>query len=62
MRNVFYICNRKRCENCSEDCNYTLSEQFAKNPKGTRLFLEYQSGDIWKVEPPETDPKEQGKE
>lgn len=62
MKNVFYICNRKMCENCSDDCNHTSSERFAKNPKGKRLFQEHQSGSMWEVEPPETGLKEQGKE
>ena len=28
---VFYICNRKRCEDCSEECQYTTDIEYAAN-------------------------------
>lgn len=62
MEKYFYICNRKRCENCSGECKHTSDERFAKNPKEERTFLEYRDGSMWEVEQPKTDPEEQDKE
>ena len=62
MEEYFYICNRKKCENCSGECKHTSDERFAKNPKEERIFLEYRDGSMWEVEQPKTDPEEQDKE
>ena len=62
MEECFYICNRKKCENCLDNCKHTSDERFAKNPKEERIFLEHRDGSMWEVEKPKTDQEEQNEE
>lgn len=42
--NVFFICDRRACEKCNPDCNFTTDIQHAKN------FEVTQDGDYMEVE------------
>lgn len=47
-RRMYYICNRKRCENCAKDCHYTLDEDFALYAEH-KLFEVAGEGDLYEV-------------
>lgn len=47
---VFYICNRKKCTNCNEDCRHTSSIAYAVNPIFEKSrFRETEQGDWWEI-------------
>ena len=49
---TFYICNRKRCVNCREECRHTSDPAFAVNPKyEDERFMKLRNGDLWEEEP-----------
>lgn len=42
-RRKFYICDRKRCENCAKACKYTLDIEHARYPE-YESFISADSG------------------
>ena len=52
---IFYLCDRKACENCSSECKHTTDIRHAIN------FQQYhadgvEAGDFWEKEPKLTNP------
>lgn len=53
---VFYICDRKKCKRCSDECLYTSSYEHAASktiiPKDLSLtFRHDENGNLWEKEP-----------
>ena len=49
---TFYICNRKKCANCNEECRHTSDPEYAVNPNfEAERFVKLISGDLWEEEP-----------
>lgn len=45
-RKVFYVCNRKRCENCTPYCHHTLDIEYALYKEHTDFDLGPE-GSLW---------------
>lgn len=52
---VFYLCNRKKCPNCHEECRHTSDLRFAKYQTDHRRFEEVADKMIFEQEPGEED-------
>lgn len=51
MGTILWICNRKRCPDCSEECRHTTDQRFAVNPDyDPERFEESRQGDLWEIE------------
>lgn len=47
-KSILWLCNRKRCDNCLEDCRHTSDREFAINPDFDRTrFGEDFEGNLW---------------
>lgn len=46
---IFYICNRKRCAVCVNECSHTTDPEYAVNPDfdESRLVRIEATGDYW---------------
>ena len=48
---ILYICDRKRCANCNEDCRHTSDLKHAINPKFEESrFRINEIGDWWEID------------
>ena len=48
MKEILYICDRKKCEDCFEECRHTSDKDHAVNPEfDRRRFKEDESGNYW---------------
>lgn len=46
---IFYLCDRKKCDECHEECKHTSDESHAKN-KGKQMDFKPIGADLWEVE------------
>lgn len=48
---ILYICDRKRCINCNEDCKHTTDVKHAINPIFEKSrFRKNENGDWWEID------------
>ena len=48
MAAILWICNRKRCENCFDECKHTTDKEYAINPDADPdTFNKDSDGNLW---------------